>query len=44
VRWGKIKCAVFGRFVKGKTALLILRSVGVFRSLFCLFIVGRVVF
>ncbi len=32
---GKIKCAVLGRLVKGKTALLILRSVGIFLFVSC---------
>jgi hypothetical protein len=41
---GKIKCAVLGRLVVGKTALLILRSVGICISFFCSFIVGRVGF
>jgi len=39
---GKIKCAVLGWLVEGKTALLILRSVGILSILFCSFIVGRV--
>jgi hypothetical protein len=32
---GKIKCAVLGRLVEGKTALLILRSVGIFLFVCC---------
>ena len=32
---GKIKCAVLGRLVEGKTALLILRSVGIFLFVYC---------
>ena len=33
---GKIKCAVLCRLVEGKTALLVLRSVGVFLFVYCL--------
>ena len=32
---GKIKCAVLDRLVEGKTALLILRSVGIFLFVCC---------
>ncbi len=32
---GKIKCAVLGRLVEGKTALLILRCIGIFLFVCC---------
>ena len=32
---GEIKCAVLGLLVEGKTALLILRSVGIFLFVYC---------
>jgi hypothetical protein len=41
---GKIKCAVLCWLERGETALLILRSVGIFRFCFCSLVVGRVSF